>query len=96
MKKVLATMLFLCLLLSLAACAGKKERIYVVTAQKNYKNGEIVSTATFEYDDLGRPTAISFERADGTGRKSELTYDKAGNLISELDTYLYADNSENN
>lgn len=69
--------------------------IYVVTGQKNYKNGEIESTATFAYDDRGRPTMVEFVRADGTGRKSELAYDEQGNLIGDTRTYLYADSSKN-
>ena len=101
MKKALTVILALCLLLSLAACAesgigsNKKVRIYVVTEQKIYENGELVCSATFEYDDHGRPTVVGFVMADGTGRKSELTYDKQGNLVGDARTYLYANSSEN-
>ncbi len=68
--------------------------IYMVTGQKIYKNGELVATATFEYDDYGRPTVIGFEEADGSGRKAELTYDQMGNLVGEHNTYLYANGEE--
>lgn len=64
--------------------------IYVVTGQKDYVNGELFSAATFEYDDHGRPVVIGFEQADGSGRKSELSYDKQGNLVGGLYTQLSA------
>ena len=101
MKRIFALMFALCILLSLAACkdsgSGSEEKvtIYVVTEQKIYRNGELTVTAAFEYDDHGRPTVMGFELADGSGRKSELTYDEYGNLIGDTRTYLYADNSEN-
>lgn len=96
MKRVFALMFALCMLLSLAACkdsgseAEEKVTIYVVMEQKNYENGELVNTATFEYDGHGRPTVVGFEKADGFGRKSELTYDEQGNLVGGLHTQLQA------
>lgn len=64
--------------------------IYVVTEQKNYTKFELESTATFEYDDRGRPTAVGFEMADGFGRKTELAYDETGNLVWYRNTQSYA------
>ncbi len=68
--------------------------IYVVTEQIRYVNGEISSTATFEYDDHGRPVMVQFVEADGRGKRSDLVYDEQGNLVGDYWTYLYAD--ENN
>ncbi len=67
----------------------EKVTVYMITEQKIYVNGELDSTATFRYDDHGRPTEVGFVKADGSGKKAELSYDEAGNLIGERNTHLY-------
>lgn len=92
MKKLFAFALVLLLLLSMAACKSAGNSIvtvYVVTEQRDYKNGELVNTATFEYDEHGRPTVVGFKKADGSGLKSELKYDKHGNLIQQINSTIY-------
>lgn len=103
MKQFFGILLCLCLLLSMAACARETEQeqapeeekkitVYVVTEQKNYSpTGELGSTATFQYDDYGRPTVIELQYANGRTQRAELTYDKQGNLIREAFTQIVGD-----
>ncbi len=109
MKRLLATLLMLCMLFSITACGDetaphvqgsdtqKTLIIYVVTEQKNYTNGELTSSATFQYDACGRPTVIERKQYhDDTSygdmiEKLELTYDEHGNRIRQVYTEAYPD-----
>lgn len=85
MKRLVVLILTGCLLLSLASCSllQKKQTLYVVTGQKQYVDGQLQSSATFEYDDHGRPLAVEMQRTNAGYMKSELTYDQYGNVIRE-------------
>lgn len=98
MKKLFSLLLSLLLLLSLAGCSKeevkeeKKVTTYVVAEQKTYsQNGELYSTATFQYDDHGRPTVIELRYTNGQTHRAELTYDKHGNLIREETILIIGD-----
>lgn len=100
MKKLLAFTLTLLMLLSLFGCSKEEAQeekivtIYVVTEQKNYFNGELTSTANFEYDGQGRLTVWGYVRTGGSSCKTELTYDQAGNVTAARDTYLFNNGDE--
>ena len=90
-----------CMVLVCAIIAGctatgpqPKVTIYVVTEQKNYTKNELESTASFQYDAHGRPTTVGFAMADGSGRKCEIAYDEAGNMVWHQKTRTYTDGEE--
>lgn len=90
MKRLVVLILTGCLLLSLASCSllQKKQTLYVVTGQKQYVDGQLRYSATFEYDDHGRPLVVDLEKDGERMLRSELKYDKYGNPIRESVTQI--------
>lgn len=91
MKKVLAFVLALTLLLAFVGCKKKAEEkvtIYVVTSQKMYVNGTLSDETTFTYDSKGRPLTIQWTNERGNTTKSEMTYDAHGNRTKETVTQI--------
>lgn len=101
MKRVIAVVFALCLLVSLAACGKpnnqsteKKETMYVLTEQKGYQNGQPYATTTYQYDACGRPLEIRCIVENGDLYLSQLTYDANGNITQEKLSFVYAKTGE--
>ena len=96
MRKLFATILLIGILLGMTACnrPDRLTTVYVVVGQKNYVKGELSSSASFRYDDHGRPVMVEVLMADGSGEKVELQYDQYGNRAKQIITLKRANVAE--
>lgn len=106
MKKIVAFLLAVCMLLSLVACGettgstagGSAEEeavtIYVVTERKQYVDGVLSGHTVVTYDDKARPLTITQEEIGVQTKEIALTYDEHGNRTQKMTTTTMAGRDE--
>lgn len=93
MKRLLALLFCACLLLGLTACGSRKNteivsdgKTYLVTTQKTMRSQDVTSTASFTYDEKGRPQLVEVTASERYSFAVEFAYDSHGNKIAEIYT----------
>ncbi len=90
MKKLFSLFLCLCLLLGLTACGSRKKaeqpdnKTYLVSMQKTLQADKVTHSASFTYDEKGRPILIEVEMGKDRRMAAEIVYDSHGNKIAEF------------
>ena len=94
MKRLLALLFCACLLLGLTACGSRKKaeepdnNTYLVSMQQTLKADEVTNSASFTYDEKGRPQLIEIKTGADREISVELVYDSHGNKIAESCTNI--------
>lgn len=97
MRKLLALLLCLLMLVSLAACGNrnkteeKDNKTYLVTLQKTMKSGEVTGSSAFSYDEKGRPTLLEINISADRSMMAEIVYDSFGYKIMESYTSVHGE-----
>ena len=98
MKKLLALLLCLLMLISMAACSNrnkteeKDNKTYLVTLQKTMQSDEVTGSSAFSYDEKGRPVLIEINMSTDRSMMAEIVYDSYGYKILEAYTSNNAGN----
>ena len=90
MKKIFALLLCVCVFVGLTACGGRKKaeqpdnKTYLVSMQKTLQADEVTRSASFSYDEKGRPILMEIKTGKDRSMIAEIVYDSHGNKVAEF------------